>query len=240
MTQNELNKILKLHKKWVNGEKDGRRADLSYTDLKNADLSNVDLSYANLNGADLSYANLSNTNLTDANLTYANLRGANLTGANLTGANLTYTNLIYADLIYADLRRGANLTGANLSNAKFKGVYVDETTAFFHLQCPEEGSYIAYKKCQEDRIVKLLIPEDAKRSSATSRKCRANKAKVLSITNIDGTENFDIAFSYYDCSFIYKVGKTIEIKDFDEDRWNECSNGIHHFITRNEAVNYII
>lgn len=87
-------------------------------------------------------------------------------------------------------------------------------------------------------IVKLFIPEDAKRSSATTRKCRASKAKVLSITNINGTENFDIAFSCYDHSFIYKVGKTIEIKDFDEDRWNECGAGIHHFITRKEAVDY--
>ena len=124
--------------------------------------------------------------------------------------------------------------------AKLKGVYAEETTAFFHLQCPEEGSYIAYKKCQEDRIVKLLIPEDAKRSSATTRKCRASKAKVLSITNIDGTENFEKAVSYYDYNFIYQVGEIVEIEDFDEDRWNECGAGIHHFITRNEAVNYII
>ena len=182
MTQNELDKILKLHEKWLYGEKDGRRA-----------------------------------NLIDANLT-----GANLSYANLTSANLSY----------------AYLTDANLTSANLKGVYADENTAFFHLQCPEEGSYIAYKKCQEDMIVKLLIPEDAKRSSATTRKCRASKAKVLSITNINGTENFDIAFSCYDRYFIYKVGKTIEIKDFDEDRWNECGAGIHHFITRKEAVDY--
>ena len=227
MTQNELDKILKLHEKWVNGEKDGRRANLNNVDLKN-----TNLSYANLAGDDLSYANLSNTDLTGTDLSHADL-----TGAHLTGADLSYANLTGAILDSADLRH-ANLTGAILSNAKLKGVYTDETTAFFYLQCPEEGSYIAYKKCQEDRIVKLLILEDAKRSSATTRKCRASKAKVLSITNINGTENFDIAFSFYDCYFIYKVGKTIEIKDFDEDRWNECGAGIHHFITRKEAVDY--
>ena len=159
MTQNEVDKILKLHEKWVNGEKDGRRANLN-----NADLKNTNLSYANLIGADLSYANLSNTDLTGTDLSHVDL-----TGANLTGADLSYANLTGAILYSADLRH-ANLTGAILSNAKLKGVYTDETTAFFHLQCPEEGSYIAYKKCQEDRIVKLLIPEDAKRSSATTRK----------------------------------------------------------------------
>ena len=237
MTQNELDKILKLHEKWLYEEKDGRRADLSYTNLTDANLTS-----ANLTGADLSYANLIDANLTSANLTgvnlsYANLTGANLVNANLTSANLTGAKLRRTYLIDANLT-SANLTGAKLKEAKLKGVYADKTTAFFHLQCPEEGSYIAYKKCQEDRIVKLLIPEDAKRSSGTTRKCRASKAKVLSITNINGTENFDIAFSCYDCSFIYKVGKTIEIKDFDEDRWNECGSGIHHFITRKEAVDY--
>lgn len=204
MNQDELNRILQLHAKWLNGQKGGNRADLSYAELKNAYLSYADLSYADLSNADLSYANL--------------------TGADLSNANLTDTNL----------------TGAYLSNAKLKGVYADETTAFFHLQCPEEGSYIAYKKCRDDMIVKLLIPEDAKRSSATTRKCRASKAKVLSITNIDGTENFEETISCYNPEFIYKVGETVEVKDFDENRWNDCSTGIHHFITRDEAVNYYV
>ena len=254
MTQNELDKILKLHEKWVYGEKDGRIANLNNVDLKNtnlagailtsADLRHTNLRRADLSNADLTSADLSNADLTSADLRHTNLRRADLSNADLTGANLIDANLKHANLkntnLYDTILIDANLNDANLKDAKLKGTYADETTAFFHLQCPEEGSYIAYKKCLEDRIVKLLIPEDAKRSSATSRKCRASKAKVLSITNINGTENFDIAFSYYDRCFIYKVGKTIEIKDFDEDRWNECSNGIHHFITRDEAINYII
>ena len=221
MRQNELDKILELHKKWLNGEKGGNRADLSYANLYNADLRE-----ANLTGANLYNADLREANLTGASLSYVNLNCANLYNADLSNANL-----IGAILESADLRE-ANLTGASLSNAKLKGVYADETTAFFHLQCPKEGSYIAYKKCQEDRIVKLLIPEDAKRSSATSRKCRASKAKVLSITNIDGTENFEETISWYDPEFIYKVGETVEVKDFDENRWNECST--------DEAVNYYV
>ena len=254
MTQNELDKILKLHEKWLYGEKDGRRANLNNVDLKNTNLagailSNADLTGANLTSADLSNANLVNADLTGANLIDANLRRANLRRAYLSNADLTGANLIDANLKHANLKNtnlydiiltGANLNDANLKGAKLKGAYTDETTAFFYLQCPEEGSYIAYKKCQEDRIVKLFIPADAKRSSATTRKCRASKAKVLSITNINGTENFDIAFSYYDCSFVYKVGEIVEVEDFDENRWNKCGTGIHHFITRNEAINYII
>lgn len=87
--------------------------------------------------------------------------------------------------------------------------------------------------------MELEIPSDALRSSATSRKCRASKAKVISITSMDGTETYDSIESDYDSSFIYSVGETVEVSDFCEDRWNECAPGIHHFITRDEAVGYI-
>ena len=60
----------------------------------------------------------------------------------------------------------------------------------------------------------------------------------MSITSIDGEEHFEEAKSNYDNSFVYKVGETVEVKDFDENRWNECSTGIHHFITREEAERY--
>jgi hypothetical protein len=151
-------------------------------------------------------------------------------------ANLKGANLCDADLRGADLR-GANLRDAHLRDAHLRGVRYNEQTAYYAMQCPEKGAYIGYKKA-EGKIVELEIQENAKRSSATTRKCRASKAKVLSITSIDGKEHFEEAKSSRDQSFVYRVGKTVEVKDFDEDRWNECSTGIHHFITRQEAVLY--
>ena len=123
---------------------------------------------------------------------------------------------------------------ANLCEAKeIEKIFGDINTAFYPLQCPEKGSYTAYKTAARC-IVELLIPEDAKRSSATTRKCRASKAKVISITNLDGTPHErDRVASDHDSS------ETIEVPVFDEDRWNECAPGIHHFITREEAVKYI-
>lgn len=142
-----------------------------------------------------------------------------------------------ANLRDANLR-GANLRGADLRGADLNCVQHNCGTAFFALQCPEEGSFIGYKKAK-NFIVKLLITEDAKRSSATTRKCRCSKAKVLSITNLDGSESkLESICSTYDKSFIYKVGEIVEAPDFNEDRWDECSTGIHFFITRNEAVHY--
>jgi hypothetical protein len=156
---------------------------------------------------------------------------ANLQGANLTGANLEYTDLSSADLRRADLS-SADLGYANLRGADLSGVRYNENTAFFALQCPEEGSFVGWKKCENDVLVKLLIPEDAKRSSATTRKCRASKAVVLEII---GAEK---AISKNDASFVYEVGKEVIPDSFDDDRWNECSHGIHFFLTRKEAENY--
>ena len=107
------------------------------------------------------------------------------------------------------------------------------------ITCPEEGSFIGFKKVLNNLIVKLLILEDAKRCSATSRKCRCDKARVLSITNIDGTEsNVTSVGSNHDISFIYRVGEIVSVPNFEEDRFIECSPGIHFFITRQEAVDY--
>lgn len=172
-----------------------------------------------------------------ADLRDADLRGANLRGAYLRGAYLRGADLRDADLRGADLRgaylRGAYLRGANLCDADY-----NENTEFFALQCPEEGDYIGWKKAG-GYIVKLRITEDAKRSSATTRKCRASKAEVLEIQNIDGSKaDVSSVHSNHNRTFIYEVGKIVEVTDFDTNRWNECSTGIHHFITRKEAVNY--
>ena len=44
--------------------------------------------------------------------------------------------------------------------------------------------------------------------------------------------------SDYDSKFIYTVGEVVEVPDFNTDRWDECSTGIHFFINRQEAVDY--
>lgn len=58
MKQKELDKIIKLHEKWVIGNHDGKRANLSDTDLSDADLHNADLEGANLSDTNLRVANL--------------------------------------------------------------------------------------------------------------------------------------------------------------------------------------
>ena len=234
----ELNKILSNHKLWLMDESNGIRADLRDANLYGADLGGADLRDANLYGADLGGANLSG-----ADLEYADLRGADLEYADLGGANLSGADLEYADLRDANLGH-ANLYGADLYGADLGGANLWSTdlscvkNIFFPMACPEKGSFIAFKKagCY---IIELFIPSNAKRCSATSRKCRCSKAKVISITTPSGDKtNITEVHSNYDPNFIYKLGEYVEVKNFDDNRWNECSTGIHFFITRQEAVNY--
>ena len=215
----------------------GNQNKLNEYDFYGANLSGANLRSANLSGANLRSANLSGANLRSANLSGADLSGADLSGANLRSANLSGADLSGANLSGADLS-GANLRSANLRSADLLNVRYDECTGFFALVCPEEGSFIGYKKAN-GHIVKLRITEDALRSSATSRKCRCSKAEVLSITTLDGEDDGLTSIpSNYDSNFIYRVGTTVEVEDFETDRWDECAAGIHFFITRQEAVQY--
>ena len=203
-----------------------RDADLANADLRCVNLRGINLRGANLRDSILSGVDLRNTDLRDADLRGAILKEADLEGADLEGADLREANL-----------SGVNLSGANLNDSILDGVRYNHETTFFAIQCPEEGSFIGYKKAG-NKIVKLLILEDSKRSSATSRKCRCDKAKVLSIESLDGEEKFTEVESDYDSNFIYKVGEVIEVNNFCEDRWEECAAGIHFFITRQEAIGY--
>ena len=242
ITKTELKQFLRKHKLWLEDDPKGERAYLRGAYLSGADLSGANLRGANLSGADLSGADLSGANLRGADLSGANLRGADLRGADLSGADLSGANLRGADLSGADLSgaylsdaylRGAYLSGADLSGANLRGADLKCPIA-----CPEVGAFVGFKKAS-GYIVELLITEDAKRCSATSRKCRCSKAKVISITKIDGSEaDVTSVASNWDSKFIYTVGEYVEEPNFNDNRWEECSAGIHFFITRDEAVNW--
>ena len=257
----KLDKILKDHVKWLCDKEGGKRANLIDTDLSNVNLKNANLRGANLQGADLNCADLRGADLQGADLRGANLKGADLQGADLRGADLrgAYLRDVYlkgadlrgADLNYANLQ-GANLRGANLKGADLQGAdlnYANLQGA--DLNCadlrgaaglfqtpPSHGSFIGWKKAQKNLIVKLLIPEDAKRSSATGRKCRCDKAEVLEIQDIYGNIVNTTAKSIHSPSFIYEAGKTVSVSDFDNNRFNECAPGIHFYVTREEAVEH--
>ncbi|QYC52038.1 pentapeptide repeat protein [Staphylococcus phage vB_Sau-RP15] len=142
ITQEELDKVLKEHKLWLDSNsEEGAKADLSYTILRNANLEDANLRGANLKGADLTRAILTCANLSYADLIEANLQGVDLAGAdlyyadlrkaNLTDASLNEANLEYADLTNTDLR-DADLSQASTQNIKGLNIYSIDNIGTFN------------------------------------------------------------------------------------------------------------
>ena len=202
----QLSDILENHKKWLLSQ-GGERANLQKADLRNANLRNADL--------------------WNANLWKADLRNANLQKADLRNANLQIADLQNADL------QNAYLQNADLWNAKETSLIIARTYV-----APETGAYIGWKKCNNGVIVKLQIQDNSERSNATGRKCRARY--VIDLGHYDRDRNAlpdnHIAITdTYNERTEYKKGKEVHCHEWDDNRWNECSGGIHHFITRAEA-----
>lgn len=132
-----------------------------------------------------------------------------------------------ADLAGAYLTRaylaGAYLTGAYLAGAKGSKLIIARTRIL------PEGSLIGWKKCKGDVIVKLRIPEEAKRSHAFGRKCRAEYADVLEVIGVE------VGISSHDSKTEYRAGERVTCDKWSDDWQEECAGGIHFYITREEA-----
>jgi hypothetical protein len=137
---------------------------------------------------------------------------------------------------------GTKIINSNIGAFRCKNIALEQIV-------PETGSFIGWKQVNVYKsnngheefiakgIVKLYIPANAKRISS-GRKCRCDKAKVLKIYNPYHTDEcFNTAKSMYNDDFEYKVGEYVYADDFDEE-CNECSNGIHFFLSEREAMAY--
>ena len=139
--------------------------------------------------------------------------------------------------LYGANLSGADLSGANLSGASLSGANIEKALLSAFLIVPQEGAFIGWKKLYNKNtpiIAKLGISRKARRTSTlVGRKCRAEYAKVLWLS--EGTE----AYSQHDPQFKYTVGKIVRPDCYNDDIRVECSNGIHFFITKQEAVDYV-
>jgi hypothetical protein len=138
-----------------------------------------------------------------------------------SGAYLSGAYLSRADL------SGADLSGAYLSRALNADLVIARTRIL------PDGDLIGWKKCNDNVIVKLCIPADAKRSSAFGRKCRAEFADVLEVIGAEIGETYA-----HGPRTIYKTGERVTPDRFDDNWQEECSGGIHFYITRLEAENH--
>jgi uncharacterized protein YjbI with pentapeptide repeats len=141
----DLEAALSLHKRWLEGDRKGKRLDLSHENIMGAKLNSANLSGAKLLGADLSFADLSNANLSNANFLHADLSGANLTGTKLGNANL-----LRADLSDATLS-GVDLVSTNLTDVKG---YIKQNPGLRRLGVP---SPVALRSRPPERSRRLLL-----------------------------------------------------------------------------------
>ena len=140
---------------------------------------------------------------------------------NLSGANLSSANL-----------RGADLRSADLRGTKGSKLVIAQTRIL------PEGEIIGWKKCRDQKIVKLLIPREAKRSHAFGRKCRAEYVKCLEIFGSDGSVQTE-AISLHDRKTKYTPGEFVYPDKLSDNWQDECARGIHFYITRIEAENHL-
>mgnify|MGYP004449075291 FL=1 len=204
-------------------------ADLSEKDLRGIDFSETTFTNVKFDGADMDGCNIFKTWFTDCSL-----RNVKLTNANAREAGFRFQDLTGIDI------SGTDIFGSILEYAKLDGLKYDDRTQHYKLRCPEEGAFIGWKCCIGLRVVRLLIPADARRVSATMDTCRCDKAKVLSIKSIDETKDYEWAQSTVDQDFYYEVGKWVEPANyFEPDRWKDSSPGVHFFMEREECIAYM-
>lgn len=202
--------------------------DYSFRKLQFANFHDLIFKQVNFFGADLTGANFDNCLCIDCDFSQSILRNVSLVGTDFQASSLNEADI-----------SGANLFHAKLENADLTAIISDITTKFFALHCPVKGAFLGYKKCYGHRIVQLLIPSEARRSSATTTCCRCDKAKVLSIKDMHTYKNYNEAVSYVDDHFIYRVGEWVEAENFNPNRWVDSTGGIHFWLTQNEAENYL-
>lgn len=217
----------------------------------------------------IKYISLTNRDLSDAEFYSCIFDGVYFENINFNHArfdnclfvNCAFTNVTFVDaVIIASFFTDCSLVNTDLDRAKRHGFgYYDllirdknpSACSSIRMACPEEGSFIGWKKVAyaapfdqscigiKFALVKLQIPAEAARSSAGSRKCRCEYADVLDIEDIETGRKMNCV-NNYERPILYIKGERVTPDSFDPDRWNECSHGIHFFMSKQDALEYQI
>lgn len=214
------------------------------------DLTNIAFNNAVIVDCCFTRCNFENSTFVNSIISRCAFIDCNFNGCRFEGCGITNVDMSFSHLETTDFGSHSMLRDINLDNSYI----TKETRINIPMACPEEGGFIAWKKAKRilqpygdapdsarEVLVKLYIPASAKRSSSTSSKCRCSEAKVLGIYDLDGSNISNIVpvvCSRRDPDFEYRVGTYVFIPNFDENRWVECSSGIHFFMDKDMARRY--
>lgn len=231
-----------------------KHSKLNYCSFKGANLHQLVVTNTSFFSDYFEGATITKSNFLDATISMCDFNNSILIGSVFDGLGIDtpkshFDNAVLSNTKFMDVDF-TNTAGLSLFGTSAK--ILDCTNVPCPMACPSNGSFIGWKKGRvinkdgKERvcIIKLEIPETAKRSSATSRKCRADKVKVLEIQYLNGRKYPADTVAFPFCASPvtntqYVVGKVTKCAEkFETDRWRECASGIHFFITYEEALNY--
>lgn len=229
------------------------QADFSQKKINAMTFKDIPLNYIDFSETIFRYCTFINVNINAVNFSKAAFYSCEFVGTEFHHGNFKdtkfsnnkffdcYQNIILTDSIlqfndYYLCNLSNTVFPENVSNRFFNCSFLEQPP-YIPLSCPSDGSFIGWKVV-DNCLIKLLIPEDARRSSANNTKCRCDKAKVLSIINLEtGKSCEEVLNSHYNLT-IYKVGNIVLPDRFNEDKNKECAEGIHFFINKQDAINY--
>ena len=213
-----------------------KSSDFTVSNLDQINFNNASISTTDFVLAVVSDTTFNSSDIVKVNFTNSQINTSSFNFANINSSTFNYAILskvcVYMSGIWNTIFENVKCYGCNINNVESNKI------PYVSLACPSEGSFIGWKVI-DGCLIKLLIPEDAKRSSATTHKCRCSKAKVLDIINLqtNKVEKVLLNTNYYP-NIIYKIGEMVYPNTFDENRLNECAYGIHFFVDKQEAINY--
>ncbi len=241
---------------------DFTKANLNYAIFNEALLDDCIFDKTFLNMTSFIESDGDNLSFNSADLICTNFTGASCHGVTFGDAyinNVNFSKAFMKDAIFSGATIiSTNFWRANINNAHFVGTKIGDNVNLhtiynpinvkelpnIPLVCPEKGSFIGYKIGICDTLdfhyclIELEILKTSKRSSGKSRICRCDKAKVLDIIDIKTNKHIGKCVSYFYRDFEYKVGKISRAVGFDKNRWRDAADGIHFFMSKQEALDY--
>lgn len=237
----EFSRLALQHTLWRRTLHLGPRPKFAEADLANAVIKSQNLRWADFSNADCSTASFVSCDLRNADFSEANLVGAKFIGCKLT-------EHIYKGGAYFEILAQNNLRARTVTEVSDGHYTVTDIHAPLHSAESITGYKILHAIDSTDNyrqvrtIAKLTIPMEAHCAIYKGDKCRASKAYVEEIYDPFKKRYYAFGIS---CvwnrftSFSYEVGEYAIADNFDENLYAVCTNGIHFFLTEEEAIDYM-
>ena len=192
-------------------------ASFRHTTIKHCYFYNSNLSRARFGSADMDTVNLERCSLRNVNFDAARLQSVRFENCSLRNAYFEDSNMM----------REVTTNHPQLPQGELEG---------WKLLCGGTGEHDCYPV-----IARLRIPRDAQRvQPVVGYKCRASFVITEELFYPEGIKGSPSVHASYDRTTVYRVGEWTVSDRYDDNPFVQCSHGIHFFLTRKEAEDYVL